>query len=782
MERPDSLTPSRVLRCDDELTSIGAGPTSISSSGTSPATPATRLRHADDDPTHPPAVPRNNNDGDEEQNQQQHKQKKKKYRKKKKHSKQPKDNKQLSFEDSADLDGRGSLEEWAREWALEANDLDGKGSPEQGPTEIDGLDGGGNPEQGSWPTESEALVYQITLGAVEEEDETFTEEDVALKHEKDHISASKLVEKRARSSMLQHDLHNEGPPARLAETQGPPALERGSGIFAADHGRENVDVHSGGGLIQPPPGAYAVAGFSMTSPADIESNTSLLDGVENPRDRMPQSRAASAFLVSARLVDPLSIQVPESSGLVAAEARPVKPWRTFALVATLLAIIVSVVTAMAMTVGRSSQLNDLGNDNTTPQIPILPGSVELIGTLEGDNRLHILGASTSLSTNGTVLAIGVPGIGSESGVLAGMVRVYKYDGAEWNQLGDDIAGNQLDLFGWSVDLSADGTIVAAGAVQAVPNGEGHGAVGVYRLVNGTTWTQLGQTLKGDSGKDAFGNSVSLSSDGLTLVASAPFHMSNGLKESGHVRMFRYFEEDGEPEWRQVGQTLHGDAVGDEFGVHVSVSSNASLLVVGANQFRAQTARPGYVRVFELDSQTDMWSQRGSDIVGEGLLDEFGWSAVISADGNVFAAGAPKSSLAGENAGTVSVFRFEQGEWIQIVSTHGREPNDFFGSWVDLSADGTIMVAGAWHAELEEDDPGHMRVFRMLGNGTWFQVGDDILQPHDGASVFNFNEFGINVCVSPDGSTVAMGTLYADREDISDVGQVKVFRMPSFVDK
>lgn len=102
---------------------------------------------------------------------------------------------------------------------------------------------------------------------------------------------------------------------------------------------------------------------------------------------------------------------------------------------------------------------------------------------------------------------------------------------------------------------------------------------------------------------------------------------------------------------------------------------------------------------------------------------------------------------------------------------------FSGSWVDLSADGTTLVAGAWQAELEESDPGYMRVFQVV-NDTWFQIGDDITQPHDGESIFN--EFGINVCVSPDGSTVAMGTLYFDRVDEvdeQDVGQVQVFKIP-----
>ena len=45
---------------------------------------------------------------------------------------------------------------------------------------------------------------------------------------------------------------------------------------------------------------------------------------------------------------------------------------------------------------------------------------------------------------------------------AGHVRVYEWSGGSWTQLGGDIDGEAADdRFGWSVALSADGTILAA---------------------------------------------------------------------------------------------------------------------------------------------------------------------------------------------------------------------------------------------------------------------------------------------------------------------------------
>ena len=82
------------------------------------------------------------------------------------------------------------------------------------------------------------------------------------------------------------------------------------------------------------------------------------------------------------------------------------------------------------------------------------------------------GYSVSLSSDGTIVAIGSPQeLGGTSNTVSGYVSVYQYiptGGGEgtgaWEQLGDDIDGGAVgDRSGWSVSLSSDGTIVAMGA-------------------------------------------------------------------------------------------------------------------------------------------------------------------------------------------------------------------------------------------------------------------------------------------------------------------------------
>ena len=91
-------------------------------------------------------------------------------------------------------------------------------------------------------------------------------------------------------------------------------------------------------------------------------------------------------------------------------------------------------------------------------------------------------------------------------------RIYVY-----SQIGGDIDGEAAnDNSGYSVSLSSDGTIVAIGAVNNDGNGSNSGHVRVYQYAS-STWSQLGSDIDGEAASDNSGYSVSLSSDG-TIVA------------------------------------------------------------------------------------------------------------------------------------------------------------------------------------------------------------------------------------------------------------------------
>ena len=103
------------------------------------------------------------------------------------------------------------------------------------------------------------------------------------------------------------------------------------------------------------------------------------------------------------------------------------------------------------------------------------------------------------------------------------------------QIGSDIDGEAAnDGSGFSVSLSSDGSIIAIGATGNDGNGTSSGHVRVYKNVSGT-WSQVATDIDGEAENDLSGVSVSLSSDGSTVAIGADRNDGNG-SDAGHTRV------------------------------------------------------------------------------------------------------------------------------------------------------------------------------------------------------------------------------------------------------
>src|SRR5690606_20058757 len=113
-----------------------------------------------------------------------------------------------------------------------------------------------------------------------------------------------------------------------------------------------------------------------------------------------------------------------------------------------------------------------------------------------------------------------------NGTNSGHVRVYENISGVWTQIGQDIDGEAAgDISGFSVALSSDGSIVAIGARFNSGNGVNSGHVRIYENVLGI-WTQIGNDIDGEATGDMSGSSVSLSSDGTIVAIGAPYNTGN----------------------------------------------------------------------------------------------------------------------------------------------------------------------------------------------------------------------------------------------------------------
>jgi hypothetical protein len=323
--------------------------------------------------------------------------------------------------------------------------------------------------------------------------------------------------------------------------------------------------------------------------------------------------------------------------------------------------------------------------------------------IDGEAAEDWSGSSASLSADGSVLAVGAPW-NDGNGSRAGHVRVYAWNGSEWVQRGGDIDGEAaVDQSGKFVSLSADGSVLAVGAYLNNGNGDNSGHVRVYTW-NGSEWVQRGGDIDGEAAEDNSGYSVSLSADGSVLAVGAPWNDGNG-DDSGHVRVYAW----NGSAWVQRGADIDGEAAEDNSGYSVSLSADGSVLAVGAYWNDGNGYDSGHVRVYTWNGS--QWVQRGADIDGEAVGDWSGWSVSLSADGSVLAVGAPGNYGNGDYSGHVRVYTWNGSEWVQRGGDIDSEAaEDWSGASVSLSADGSVLAVGAARNGGNGYGSGHVRVY------------------------------------------------------------------------
>ena len=288
----------------------------------------------------------------------------------------------------------------------------------------------------------------------------------------------------------------------------------------------------------------------------------------------------------------------------------------------------------------------------------------------------------------------------------------------------------------------------------------------YSTVSAGVWTQVGADIDGEAAGDYFGYSVALSSDGTILAVGASLNDGTTGSNAGHVRVYNY----SGGAWTQLGGDIDSEAAGDSFGYSVALSSDGSRLAVGAagndNNFNINV---GHVRVFDWDENQSTWTQVGTDIDGEAAGDDFGGSVALSSDGIRLAVGGRGNDGNGADAGHVRVFDWDENQstWTQVGDDIDSEAaGDNFGWSVALSSNGTRLAAGGYVNDGGGTWAGHVRVFDLVGS-TWTQLGADI----DGEAAGD--QLGYSVALSSDGTRLVVG---APRNDGggTDAGHVRVF--------
>jgi hypothetical protein len=341
--------------------------------------------------------------------------------------------------------------------------------------------------------------------------------------------------------------------------------------------------------------------------------------------------------------------------------------------------------------------------------------------------------SIDLSYDGSVLAVGFPSNGAVN--TNGLVKVFKWSGSSWIQLGSDITGEAAyDQFGAAVSISNNGRILAIGAPQNDGGGSNAGSVRIYNW-NDTTWTQEGSDIDGNSSNLQVGTNVDLSGDGKMLAILS----SNAI--------FRFYRKSASI-WSQVNSDIG-------LGRSISFSIDGRLVAV---------SDINHVNVY-YDNGTN-WTKKGGshiDVNSETMA-----NVSINHDGNIIAIGIPLNDANGSNAGKVKVMQWNGFHWINKgLDILGESAGDFFGFSVSLSSDGNKLIAGGPNNDGNGSDSGHARVYQWNGEN-WIQQNTDI----DGEAAGD--NCGSSVVISGDGTRVAIGATENDGGAVNG-GHVRVFK-------
>ena len=353
----------------------------------------------------------------------------------------------------------------------------------------------------------------------------------------------------------------------------------------------------------------------------------------------------------------------------------------------------------------------------------------------------------------------VASTGPEHNGNKGHVRVFQYVNNTWTQLGNEIEGPGSDDYLRSCCLNSDGTILAVGITHYTA--ADNGLVKVYQY-DGTSWTQLGQDLNSNESWDLMGYGIDLSSDGTILAVGAWFGNSPGA-DSGWVKIYEY----NGTSWVQQGSDIGGEAAADHSGLSVSLSKDGKIVAIGAHN---NGSGIGHVRIYNYNGTT--WTQLGSDIDGTTSDDEFGKSVAINDDGTIVAIGADSNDDNGTNSGKALVYHYHNNTWIQKGNTLKGNTHDRFGSCIDINGEGDIIVVGALYGKKQTSatgsthDYGFARVFKYNGV-EWLQIGIDIEAEirHD---------YVANVKLSKDGTIVGVGFSNND-EAGADAGKLRILQ-------
>jgi len=266
------------------------------------------------------------------------------------------------------------------------------------------------------------------------------------------------------------------------------------------------------------------------------------------------------------------------------------------------------------------------------------------------DEYNVFGSSCYMDRSGTTAAVGAFWAG-DGDPGAGAVYIFTRSGSTWSQQAKCEPSNPTswDDFGQSVDISGDGNYFIAGSYGEDTDGTTAGAAYIFKK-SGSSWSQQKMLKAGDvQATDYFGMSVSIDYDGNTVAVGAT-HEDTGATNAGAVYIYTRSGNTWTQQQKIQTSDRHQD---DNFGNRVSLSDDGDTLVASARNDDEEDTNAGAAYIYSRSGTT--WTQRLKFTASDAqLYDYFGQSAGISGDGKTVIVGAYFEDEGGTRAGAAYI--------------------------------------------------------------------------------------------------------------------------------
>jgi hypothetical protein len=321
-------------------------------------------------------------------------------------------------------------------------------------------------------------------------------------------------------------------------------------------------------------------------------------------------------------------------------------------------------------------------------------------------------------------------------------------------------------FGKSISLSSDGTtlLVGASGETTSPN-TFNGAAYVYTR-SGGAWVQQQKLLASDAASsDNFGDSVSISSDGNTAIIGAYREDTSPYTDNGAA--YVYTRSGGV--WTQQQKLVASDAASsEEFGKSVSISSDGNTAIIGTSPASSNANGAAYV----FTRSGGVWTQQQKLVASDAAAgDLFGSSVALSPNGNMALVGAyDEDTSPNTGQGAVYVYTRSGGVWTQqqkLVASDAASSENF-GYSISISSDGNTALITSYRETTNSIQAGAVYVFTLSG-GVWTQQQKLLNSDRESGDFF-----GISISISSSGNTALIGASGKDIPLLRGAGAAYVF--------